>query len=90
LEAMRRGARALADRGAGEDGRDGPEANGDDEDPFGRPRRSTSSGSSRVKIPEEIDMERARRILDELRRRASEFDRPRPEKDYLERLLKLD
>lgn len=90
LEAMRRGALALADRGAGEDGRDGPEANGDDEDPFGRPRRSTSSGSSRVKIPEEIDMERARRILDELRRRASEFDRPRPEKDYLERLLKLD
>ena len=39
------------------------------------------------KVPEEIDVQRAREILEELRRRLSEPSRPRLEKDYLERLL---
>jgi uncharacterized protein (TIGR02302 family) len=58
-------------------------------DPLGRPQRSQGPdlGTS-VKVPDEIDMQRAREILDELRRRVGEPSRPLPEIDYLERLLK--
>jgi hypothetical protein len=41
-----------------------------------------------VRVPGEIDVQRARRILDELRRRFGETYRPQGELDYLERLLK--
>ncbi|MGD9742876.1 MAG: DUF4175 family protein, partial [Dongiaceae bacterium] len=40
-----------------------------------------------VKIPDEADLQRARQILDELRRRSSEQYRPKYERDYLRRLL---
>ena len=57
-------------------------------DPLGRPQRSEGPdlGNS-VKIPDEIDMQRAREILKELRRRAGEQNRPMLELDYIERLL---
>jgi hypothetical protein len=90
LEALRRGARKVADqmmRGRG--GRDG-EASGE-EDPLGRPHRARGpADSGKVKVPEEIDVERARRILDDIRRRLGEPSRPRFERDYLDRLQKLD
>jgi DNA-binding NarL/FixJ family response regulator len=41
-----------------------------------------------VKVPGEIDAQRARRILEELRKRYGETDRPQMELDYIERLLK--
>jgi hypothetical protein len=41
-----------------------------------------------VQIPEEADLQRARQILDELRRRAGEFGRPEIERDYIDRLLR--
>ena len=41
-----------------------------------------------VKIPGEIDVQRVRRILEELRRRLSDPQRPQIELDYIERLLK--
>jgi hypothetical protein len=41
-----------------------------------------------VKVPLEADVQRARRILEELRRRYGETMRPQLELDYLERLLK--
>ena len=41
-----------------------------------------------VKIPGEIDVQRVRRILEELRRRLSDPSRPQLELDYIERLLK--
>ena len=58
-------------------------------DPMGRPQKSQGPdlGTS-VKVPDAIDMQRAREILDELRRRLGEPTRPLPEIDYLERLLK--
>ncbi|MDK9698378.1 MAG: TIGR02302 family protein [Siculibacillus sp.] len=87
LEGLRRGARKLGDRmsGRGEDGRDG------DEDPFGRPRRQEGmNNSDRVKVPDEIDVERARRILDDIRKRLGEPARPKFERDYLDRLLRID
>ena len=87
LDKLRRGARALADRMArrGESGRDGAE------DPLGRPRRQPgSSDGDKVRVPDEIEVERARRVLDEIRRRLGEPVRPKFERDYLDRLLKLD
>jgi hypothetical protein len=39
-------------------------------------------------VPSEAAVERARRILDALRSRANEPDRPRIELDYIDRLLK--
>ena len=58
-------------------------------DPLGRPQRSEGPdlGTS-VKVPDEIDIQRAREILEELRRRIGEPTRPPVELDYLERLLR--
>ncbi len=58
-------------------------------DPLGRPERTRGPdlGTS-VRVPDEIDIQRAREILDELRRRLSEPRRPLLELDYLERLIR--
>ena len=55
-----------------------------DRDPLGRAR--FDAGKS-VKVPTDREMQRSREILDELRKRAGEHGRPRPELDYLQRLL---
>lgn len=57
-------------------------------DPFGRPERTQGPdlGTS-VKVPDQIDIQRAREILEELRRRLGEPKRPMLELDYLERLI---
>lgn len=57
-------------------------------DPLGRPQRNrgTDDGNS-VKVPGEIDIQRAREILDAIRRRLGDIERPEIELDYLERLL---
>jgi hypothetical protein len=58
-------------------------------DPLGRPLRGHDYGDdSTVKVPGEIDAQRARRVLEELRKRFGEIDRPQLELDYIERLLK--
>jgi len=59
-------------------------------DPMGRPPRQTDGPDpgSAVKVPDEIDVQRAREILEELRRRLGETTRPPIELEYLERLLK--
>lgn len=58
-------------------------------DPLGRPQRSQGPDlGTAVKVPEQIDMQRAREILEELRRRLGDAQRPPVEMDYLERLLK--
>lgn len=58
-------------------------------DPLGRPQRSQGPdlGTS-VKVPDQIDVQRAREILEELRRRLGEATRAPVELDYLERLLR--
>ena len=58
-------------------------------DPLDRPQRSEGPdlGNS-VKVPNAIDAQRAREILEELRKRSSEALRPPIELDYIERLLK--
>jgi len=94
IENLREGAQALAetlledlamsgeqqgqDRGQGGEGRD----------PLGRPQRT--AGPQRgdgVEVPDESEIQRARRILEELQRRAGDRNRPPIELDYLNRLL---
>ena len=64
-------------------------AGGDQTDPLGRPLTSNgTSNSDSVKLPDELDLQRARQILQELRKRAAELGRPEQELEYLERLLR--
>jgi len=57
-------------------------------DPLGRPTEGGGfSDGAGVDIPDEIERQRAREILEELRERASEQGRPQDEIDYIERLL---
>ena len=61
----------------------------DGTDPLGRPLRGREWGDELSKmIPGEMDVQRVRRILEELRRRLSDPSRPQIELDYIERLLK--
>jgi hypothetical protein len=97
LDAMRKGAQGLAQSmqqqgmGPGPNGRPGRgQARAQQEtDPLGRPMRGRDYGDDiTVKVPGEIDAQRARRILEELRKRFGESFRPQLELDYIERLLK--
>ncbi len=99
LEAMRKGAQGLAQsmqqngmgmgQGPGQPGRNGRARAQQDTDPLGRPLRGREYGDDvTVKVPGEIDAQRARRILEELRKRFGESTRPQLELDYIERLLK--
>jgi uncharacterized protein (TIGR02302 family) len=97
LEALRRGAQNLAQQmqqggpgpGPGQPGRNGPARANNDTDPLGRPLRGRDYGDDvTVKVPGEIDVQRARRILEELRKRFADPSRPQLELDYIERLLK--
>src|SRR5207237_3060338 len=97
LEALRRGAQDLAQQmqpngvrpGPGQAGRTGQARANQDTDPLGRPLRGRDYGDdTTVKVPGEIDVQRARRILEELRKRFGESFRPQLELDYIERLLK--
>jgi uncharacterized protein (TIGR02302 family) len=58
-------------------------------DPLGRPQRAQGPdlGTS-VKVPDAIDAQRAREILEELRKRSGDSLRPQEELDYIDRLLK--
>jgi hypothetical protein len=97
---MRRGAQSLAQAmqqqpgmgpgtGPGRPGRFGQPRAQQDTDPLGRPLRGRDYGDdTSVKVPGEIDVQRARRILEELRRRFADPMRPQLELDYIERLLK--
>ncbi len=82
LDALRQGAQALADEAEQGTGRMG----GGKEDPLGR--SPSQLGNSGVKIPGATDLARARQILEELRRRAAQMNRPQQERDYIDRLLK--
>jgi uncharacterized protein (TIGR02302 family) len=60
-------------------------------DPLGRRLKEGTSGadeSADAMVPEEMEQQRTRAIQDELRRRGAERDRPQPELDYIDRLLK--
>ncbi|MGH6996069.1 MAG: DUF4175 family protein, partial [Stellaceae bacterium] len=76
-------------QGPGRPGRSGRASAQRNTDPLGRPMRGRDYGDDvTVKVPGEIDAQRARRILEELRKRYGESHRPQIELDYIERLLK--
>ena len=79
MEAMRQGAQALAQQQNGGSTQGG-------QDPLGRGQ--SALGQSGVKIPGATDLAKARQILEELRRRAAQMNRPQAERDYFDRLLK--
>ncbi len=95
LDALRQGAQGLSQQlasrpGLGQ-GRGGGIRGGDNfpnQDPLGRPQRTVGPDlGTTVKVPDEIDTQRAREILDAIRRRLGDSLRPTLERDYLERLL---
>ncbi|MGU3573935.1 TIGR02302 family protein [Brucellaceae bacterium C25G] len=100
LEALRRGGRDMMQKmqeamgqgqgeGQGQNGQQGGNQAG--KDPLGRNQGQTGPDfTDGTKIPGEIDIQRAREILDEIRRRLGDAFSPQMEKDYLERLLKFD
>jgi uncharacterized protein (TIGR02302 family) len=101
VEALREGAQKLAENmrgkaegsgageeaGEGQDGQGPPGRFGDAEgtDPLGRQMESLRGFDPSARFP---GAERARRVLEELRRRLGQPARPREEMDYLERLLR--
>jgi hypothetical protein len=101
LQALRQGAEDMMNQmmqamgeQQGEAEGEGPDRNGnrsaDDRDPLGRPRSNRGPDfGSRVKVPDEIDIQRAREILDAIRKRLGDQLSPDLEKRYLERLLDL-
>lgn len=97
LDALRRGAGDMmqqmqqqAQNGQAGSMEPGGNRNGEDRDPLGRPQRSSGPdfGES-VDIPDEIDVRRAREILEAIRERLGNALSPQLERDYLERLLEL-
>jgi uncharacterized protein (TIGR02302 family) len=97
LEALRRGAQDMmqqmqqamqGDQGGTEEG---GRQQSSDRDPLGRPRQTPPGADDgrATKVPDEIDVQRARQILDAIRQRLGNALSPALEKEYLERLLEL-
>ena len=95
MEALRDGMRALGEMMADQQqnlqpGQGNAESNrrADARDPLGREQGGNGSESSDAPLAQGPDNAgRARRLLDEIRRRSSETERPEVERDYLNRLL---
>lgn len=97
MDALRRGAGDMmqqmqqqAQNGQAGSMEPGGQRNGDARDPLGRPQRSSGPdfGES-VEVPDEIDIRRAREILEAIRDRLGNALSPQLEREYLERLLEL-
>lgn len=103
LEGLKKGAEGMAQQmqemaeGQGEGQQEGGQQPGQqgqagarDDDPLGRPTRGRDMSDGRVRVPtaDESAVQRARRIMEELRRKLGDPTRPREELDYFERLLR--
>ncbi|WP_099865691.1 TIGR02302 family protein [Pararhizobium haloflavum] len=100
LEALRQGAQDMMNQmmqamgqgqGEGEGQGQGPrQMRRSETDPLGRPRSTQGPDfGDDVRVPDEIDIQRAREILDAIRDRLGNALSPELEKRYLERLLDL-
>lgn len=56
-------------------------------DPFGREFGGLLPDADGVKVPNQMETRKVREILDELQRRAGDTNRPKTERDYIDRLL---
>ncbi len=98
LEALRQGARDMMNQmmqamrgqqGQGEQQGQG-QGNQTGRDPLGRPRATTGPDfGERVNVPDEIDVQRAREILEAIRKKLGDNAGPEFERRYLERLLDI-
>jgi len=98
LEALRQGARDMMNQmmqamqgqqGQGQQGQVG-QGNQNGRDPLGRPRRAEGPDfGDQVKVPDEIDVQRAREILDAIREKLGNNPPQEIERRYLERLLDI-
>ena len=78
---------SLQEQGAGDVG--GRPGDGDGTDPLGRePGRGGQFARDGIELPGAGELLRSREILEELRRRRSDRERPGFELDYLDRLLR--
>jgi uncharacterized protein (TIGR02302 family) len=70
----------------------GMSSGGQGRDPFGRGVSSSGEDGSgqdnNTKIPDQLEVMHVREILDELQRRSGDMGRPKPERDYIDRLLR--
>jgi hypothetical protein len=94
MEALREGMRALGDALAQEQQQQAGQGNAegnqraDQRDPLGRDQSSNGGESTQGDLALDNDAYgRARELLDEIRRRSGETERPDVERDYLNRLL---
>lgn len=95
LEALRQGAQDMMQQLQAMQGDQGTTGEGGRQrnagrDPLGRPSATSGpdTGES-VKVPDEIDVQRARQILEAIRKRLGNALSPELERSYLERLLEL-
>jgi uncharacterized protein (TIGR02302 family) len=98
LDALRRGGQDMMkqmQQAMGQEGQTGG-PNGQQQqngrlDPLGRQRATGEFvDDSKNMVPQELDIQRAREILEEIRKRLGNALSPQMEKEYLERLLKFD
>ena len=97
LDALRKGAEGLMNQmqqALGQEGggtRPGFRRGNNPLDPLGRPRATTGPDFGQTtKVPDDIDVQRAREILETIRKRLGDALSPQLERNYLERLLKFD
>lgn len=97
LDALRKGAEGLMNQmqqAQGQQGggtRPGMRRGANPLDPLGRPRATTGPDFGQTtKVPDDIDVQRAREILESIRKRLGDAQSPQIERNYLERLLKFD
>jgi len=81
----------MMQRGVGDEGNYGrhSESAGNRSDPLGRPmpRNGADFGPDKNILPKESEIMRARDIMNDLRNRSNDRQRPKIELDYLQRLL---
>jgi hypothetical protein len=91
LRDLRRGAERLSNEAtakrAGKNGRGEEQQAQGERDPLGRQMGAAGDGGDETSVPTATERQRAREILDELRRRAQDTQRPEAEREYLRRLL---
>ena len=98
MDSLRSGAESMmqqmeqqAQQGQGSSSEPGGQRNAQGRDPLGRPQRSSGPDfGNDVDVPDEIDVRRAREILEAIRKRLGNGALQQLEKDYLERLLELN
>jgi uncharacterized protein (TIGR02302 family) len=94
LQALREGAQdmmqQMQSQGQGPGGQGIPQYGQNGRDPLGRRQQNAGPDfGDQVKVPDEIDTQRAREILEEIRRRLGTNSSPETERQYLERLLDI-